>query len=321
MANATLRKVITGFSAQDPAVIDSLLNASGILDTALFEGASHNAWDVGKKVSSLPSGSFIQPGGSTTDQTVDDEIVQTDLKLMRSIQSEPIEIVNSYPGGKEAFFRNQSPAFLEGLGQTLAKQAIYGVNSTFGDESGFDGFHQIARRNGKVIQANGASGSRTTIFAVRWRPGVCSMLFNPNHMAAGEFIKFSYVNGGEPVMEVTNTTTAAKKLVYQGFYDSYSALKALDSKNIAAYTQIQDADNGRPTSDNMDLLLDYVNADPTNTFLYCNRTGRRMLNKLKDGKLEMIPAGNNYDRRVEAWNGIPIVLDENILSTETSVLD
>jgi hypothetical protein len=46
-----------------------------------------------------------------------------------------------------------------------------------------------------------------------------------------------------------------------------------------------------------------------------------MLNKLKDGKLEMIPAGNNYDRRVEAWNGIPIVLDENILSTETSVLD
>lgn len=321
MSNATLRKLVTGFAAQDPAIIDSLVNASGILQTAIAQPASHNAWHMGKKVSSLPSGTFINPGGSVTDSTVDDEIVQTDLKLMRAVQSEPKEIVESYPGGMSAFFKNQSPAFIEGLGQTASKQLIYGIDSTFGNVSGFRGLHQIARDNSKVIQAGGATGSRTTIFAVRWKQDVCSILFNGQMMSAGEFIKFMYLNNAQPVTEVTNTTTGAKKLVYQGVYEAYMSLLALDSKNVAAYTQIQDATDDRPTATNMDLLLDYVNADPTNTFLYANRTGRRLLWMLNDSKMQTMPAGNAYDTRIEIWNGIPVILEENILSTETTVLD
>lgn len=321
MANATLRTLVTGFAAQDPAVMDSLVNASGILQTALAQPASHNAWHVGKKVSALPSGTFINPGGSVTDQTVEDTIVQTDLKLMRAMVTEPIEIVDSYPGGKEAYFRNQSPAFMEGLGQTIAKQIIYGTDATFGAAAGFRGFHQIAKDNSKVIQAGGTTGSRTSIFAVRWKEGVCSILVNGQHMSMGQFINFMYLNNAQPIAEVTNTTTGAKKIVYQGIYDAYMALLALDSKNIAAYTQIQDDTGDRPTSANLDLLLDYVNADPTNTFLYANRTARRMLWMLKDTKMQTVAGDNSYRTAFEMWNGIPVILDENISSVETTVLD
>ena len=318
MSNMTLREVVNAFQAQDPAIIDSLIKASGVLQTALFQPASHNVYHMSKKVNALPSGTFIAPGGSVTDSTVDTDIIQTNLQLARIIQSEPKELVDSYPNGKKAYFQAISQAVYEGLGQTIAKQLIYGTTS-LGDVSGFKGFHQIAKTNSKVIQASGASGSSTSIIAVRWKRDLCSILFNPGLLTQGKFVEISVLHGGKPTTEVTNTTTGAKKLVYQVAYDSYLSLLAPDSKNVAAYTQLDSTH--KPTAANTDKLVDYVNGSSADTFLYVSRTGRRYLWELKNSKMQTFTTDNNYNDTIELWNGIPVILDESILDTETDVID
>ena len=79
MANATIRKLITAYGSGDPAIISHLVNKSGILKTAAARAASHNLWHTYKKVAELPSFSIRDVGGSITDQTVDDNIEQSDL--------------------------------------------------------------------------------------------------------------------------------------------------------------------------------------------------------------------------------------------------
>jgi hypothetical protein len=57
------------------------------------------------------------------------------------------------------------------------------------------------------------------------------------------------------------------------------------------------------------------------TFLYMNRLGRRLVKQIKNTKLELAPSDTDYNTAVASWDNIPIVLDEMIVSTETTDLD
>jgi len=69
-----------------------------------------------------------------------------------------------------------------------------------------------------------------------------------------------------------------------------------------------------PTTPIMNNAIDSVKADE-NTFIYTSRLGRRALWTLKDSN--MYAVGNNMDTRIETWNGIRVILDENINETNT----
>jgi hypothetical protein len=49
-----------------------------------------------------------------------------------------------------------------------------------------------------------------------------------------------------------------------------------------------------------------------------NRTQKRLVRELKDSKFEMGALDKNYDIRVDYWNGVPIIIDENIVNTEST---
>lgn len=325
MSTATLRTLAAEWSKAGQASMDHLTKSSGFLRVAEAISASHGGSHKYKRVDALPTFSVIEPGGSTTDTTVNENVETLDLKIVRSQQSEPSDIVDDFPAGKAEYFNRQMPVYEEAFGQKASTVIFYGTNSTFGDVKGFTGLHQLAKAYGNVIQQGGASGSRTSIFAVRFRTGDngCGVVYDPNIVSTGFMMNSEVLNDGKKVMEVTNTTGQYKKLVYQLVHSGKMSFLSSSSYDVAAYTQIQDAADDRPTADNMDLLLDYVRADGAEgmTYLFANRTGLRLLRKLKDDKLEMIPEHTNYDRRVFAWNGYPIVLDENILDTETTALD
>jgi len=52
-----------------------------------------------------------------------------------------------------------------------------------------------------------------------------------------------------------------------------------------------------------------------------NRLGRRLVKQIKNTKLELAPSDTDYNTAVASWDNIPIVLDEMIVSTETTDLD
>ena len=43
--------------------------------------------------------------------------------------------------------------------------------------------------------------------------------------------------------------------------------------------------------------------------------------EIKYGKLSMAPGDTGFNTVVSDWDGIPVVLEESILSTETTALD
>jgi hypothetical protein len=53
--------------------------------------------------------------------------------------------------------------------------------------------------------------------------------------------------------------------------------------------------------------------------LYGNTTARRLLYKLKNSKMDMMPNSFGYDNRIDSWNGIPFMIEDNILDTEQDV--
>ncbi len=318
MASATLMKLAAAYNVPNQtAIIDSLIRESGILTTMPFIKASHGIFHKYKLKPELPGGGFRSVNGSIIPHTTEDVVLQEDLKILTDIQQEDKAICESYPGGVEKYFADELPAFVEGLGQTAARQLVYGTDSSFGDEEGFSGLRQHAVDNGNTIDAGGSSGSRTTILAVRWKPGVCCGLFNENAFADGNLITVRPLNNGNPVMVVVNTATGAVKPVYQALYEAYMGLLCATSDNVAAYVSIQDASGKKPIAGNMDKLIDLVRGSVSDTFIYCNRTGRRLLWELKESKMQVSSADTDYNRLIERWNGIPVVLEENISSTET----
>lgn len=322
MATATLRALATEWGKAGEAEIDQLTNQSGFLRVAQAIKSSHGATHKYKMLDELPTFSVVSPGGSSGDTTTNENVLSVDLKIIRANESEPADILEDYPGGSAAFFNKQRPAYLESFGQTASKVMFYGNNSTFGDVSWGAGLHQIAKAYGNQIDAGGTSASTTTIFAVRFRAGDngCGVLYDSNVTGAGEIMKSEVLNGGKKVLEVTNTTGNLKKLSVQVSHYGKLAFHSASSYDVARLHSIQDDTNDRPTAKEIDELLDMVRADG-NTFLFMSRLGRRMVQVLDASALSTTPGTTDFYSWLNSWNGIPMIIDDNISDVETDVLD
>jgi hypothetical protein len=72
----------------------------------------------------------------------------------------------------------------------------------------------------------------------------------------------------------------------------------------------------------MDELIDMVRGSADGrTILFCNRVARRHIRTLKTTALEMGPMDMDYNIQVDRWNGVPIVLDDNLSTAETIAID
>ena len=146
------------------------------------------------------------------------------------------------------------------------------------------------------------------------------MLYDPAISSSSEMMKSMVLNGGKPVLETTNTTGNLKKLSLQVSHYGKFAFHTASSFDVARLHSIQDDTDDRPTAAEIDELLDLVRAD-SNTFLFMNRWGRRMVQTLNATALSTAPQTTDFYSWLNAWNGIPIIIDDNISSVETDTLD
>ena len=322
MANATLRKLVVEYGGEGLVdIMSHLQKKSGFLQTALAIPANGSWYHKYKRVNALPSWSFNEVNGGVTDQTVNSDLLQLDVKTLKAIMSEDDIICKNWPTGVRGYFEDNYPKFAEALGQKISASVFYGTNSTFGDVSGFLGIHELAKSRSKVVyQASGATGYRTSIIAVKFDPTACGLVFNPKVVADTQsFMSVDVLNNGNVVAEVTNTTTGAKKAVYQCLYEAAVAFLSATSYDVATITQLDSSH--LPTAPYMDLLLDTVKANVDDTIIYTSRAGRRWIRTLKTTALQMGVMDKDYNIQVDFWNGVPIVLDENISEVETTAID
>lgn len=323
MPNVTLRALAVEEGVGSVASIKSLAKKSGFLQVAEAIEASHDRKHKHKRWDALPSPSWVDPGGSQSDTTVNANNYETPLKILRANQSEAYDILVDWPGGPEAYFESQRPAYLESFGQTISVGMFYGNDETHGDVAGPIGLHQVSNANStKVVNSQaGTSGSTTSIFCVKFASGVngCGILYDKKVSAGSEIMNTMTLNDGRPVFEKTSFTDDVKKLVYQVTHTAKLAFLSTSVYDVAVYHKLQDAASERPTAAKMDLLIDTVRFDEQ-TFLFMNRTSRRMLQLLNDSKLQTTTVSTDYYRYFSSWNGVPIVIDDNILDVEETSL-
>lgn len=315
-----IRDFLISLQSEQAPIVTDLVKSLGILETAQFGFSSdylRHEFEV------------QTDDGDAAVRAINGSIVATmSNSILGSVQLPAIERLVEIDkglakkwGGIQGFLsdKNRTTAYMRSILQLLAKAMIYGDNATHGVAGAFKGLHQIAKANSNVVaQLSGASGSRTSIFAVHWSEGETEVVMPQE--ANGDVVQIELVGGGTLQAPTANTVTNARQLVYGANFWTNAALCAPSKASVAAITQIDSSH--KPTAAQIDLLIDAVKglADGK-TFLYMNREGRRYIKELKNTKLSMAPGDTGYNTVVSDWDGIPVVLEESILSTETTALD
>ena len=325
MAQMTLRALSVEQGWAGVPSIESLTKKSGLLMAGGAIPASHLIKHKHKRLDVLPTFSWRDAGGSQSLVTTNSNLHETNLKIIGTLESEPADFLVDWPGGPEAYFTQEKPAYEEAFGQAASVGLFYGTDSTHGNAKAPVGIHQYGVAAGKTIQnaQAGDTGSTSSIFAIKFRPGNngCGILFDPNVTAAGNLMSSEVLNGGLKRTITVSTTGPTSQVVYQVEHTGKLAFLTTATKDIGIYNRIQDATSERPTSAKMDELIDSVEFDTDgSTILFMNAATRRMLNVLSDSKLSTDTITTDFHKFQSSWNGVPIMIDNNLLSTEANTL-
>ena len=315
----TLHEILVQSASEQAAIVGNLVKNLGVLSTAQVGFSSDYLRHEYVVATADPTAAVRAVGGSIIPSSGNEITASIQLPQIGSYVSADVEKVLKF-GSLQAYLNqpNRTEAYTRACLQKLETATIYGDNPTFGVSGAFKGFHQIAKANSAVsAQLGGASGSRTSIFAVHYSPDEVQFVIPA--MSTGLMVNAELIGGGTLQGITTNTTTDARKLTYEAYFWLNAAFQAGHNYSVGAITQADSTH--KPTSIQIDALIDSVKglADGM-TFIYVNRTGRQYLRNLKS-TMYVDTSNTAYNTEVASWNGIPIILTESILSTETTALD
>lgn len=318
---AKLQNLAIEWQVQDtPAVIADIAKASGILQTALVAPANWGNKHKYKVWNTAPAGTFRNFGTGIVPVSLSKDMNSIDLWECSSLLQGDCGEVDAHPGGMEGWFNSNIGGVLAGLGQTMTKQIVNGT-STFGSQTGFLGFHQYAYHNSAYVNLDaddGGTGYWSSIFAVRWDADTgASIRVYPN--ANGELITSEFLGKS---LVVTSTTTNAQQPVYSWLIKAYCTLVVPSIYSVYRIGEIGNGTNSTdvPTAPQVDAAIDFVmQGGAGDIYLYTNLYGIAGLRSLKYAKI-----GTAYSEQVNnnvtTWNGVPIMLDTNMSTVETTAL-
>lgn len=321
MAQQTLQYLATQWSAAQQMFIDNLTKSAGILRTATVGYANNGLFHKYNFATALPTASIRSINGSVTPTTTTFDLKQLDLKELITLETVDATLAKGDPSGPDGYMNKVAPGHMESLAQAAEKSIVYGLNGTYGAVDGFKGFHDLAKeaetaRSLSVIDAGGTSNT-TSIFAVHWKPEVCQLVIPSGIAAGGDLVVSTVMNNGQVTLMVTNTGTGAQMPVYQVMYQMMLALQAGSNYSVHRIIGVDSGSNA-PTAAEIDTLVDLVKGDSTNTILYTSRLGKRAMQTLKATKFfTQAVQDQNMNTMLDFWNGIPVIVSDNILETET----
>jgi len=301
-----------------PTEIINLLKMSSILNHIPVIKANKTNAHIYKHWTSLPSvAARLHNEGFIKSQPVK-SVQQIDLQQLGVVNEEDEKTVrqSSYANAPLSFFDELAPTYFNSMSQAIALALFTGsaTNATF------ENFDDYASRDSKEIDATGAtSGSRTSIYAVTWLPETVGLVVDPSVIdSIMNLVRITPYNMSNGVMQPTlvQNTDSTVTPVFQVGYDATFNLLNNTNFAIAHYKNLEDTADKMPTVANLERLLDMVKATPGSTYLYTSRLGRRLINRLKDAKLQTVTTTTDYATSLSAFDGIPIFVEEAIVETK-----
>lgn len=313
-----------------PALLVDLVKNSGLLQTAKVKPSNFGNQHKYKYHTELPMGTFREFGEGIVPKIISGSLATIDLWDLVALAQDDAEFIETYPGGKDGWIETNLPAFIEGLGQTLAAQIIYGtldtsqiggINSTVG----FKGLYQYAKDFNHIHSLTTSNTTNlTSIFIVRWdeNDGVQVRVGGSSRLGR-DLIQVKDITPVNPALVVQNTTTNAQLPVYSWLLHCYATLVVPTIKSVAVINKVDSkiydsTANTQAFVNALNNAIDEIEATNGQKFIYANVKGKSLISGLKQDKLTLYRADMDYNNLIESYRGIPIVLEENILSTENS---
>lgn len=327
MANTlpTIQNLNTQWNVPDAnTILIDLIKASGLLQTGLVLPSNLGNRHRYKYHNTLPAAAFRSLGQGIAPSALNHNWAMIDLWDLASLAQEDKQIIDSYPGGKDGWIIENMAAYLESMGQTAAAQVFYGTlpTSSLGATNstlGFKGLYQYATDFGQVHDCGGSASTGTTsIYAVRWeKDNGVSIRVGGNTKENKELVQVQEI---PPSLVVTDTTLNTQLLVNSWWLNALFTLVVPSKKTVSVLHSVSADTDCAPLASEMDAMLNEVTASSGRVVIYANTLGKSLIANLKEAKLSMYRAEMDYDRMLESYAGVPIALDENILSNETDAV-
>lgn len=212
-------------------------------------------------------------------------------------------------GGKAAYFASKMPAILRKSGMDAEKSILY------------NSLRAYAIANSKAINAGGTTANKqNSIICVNWVPGTITGLYDPMWNQGYAFM-MENISGGNKYKDSNGV------LVYGQTIESVIGMQMASSRYVSTIVNVEldpDGDgtyNALPTEAEMDIMI--RNARGTNagrTFIYCAPEVLDALGSYKSSKLQTVVTDNQFNNRIDMWNGIPIVTSYNFDSNAEAVV-
>lgn len=316
----TITNLINEYNSNRALILaNSAIKQNGLIAYGQYIPANKGLAHTYTLFSTLPTAGIRSYGDGVAVTDVSGSTTTINTTPYQVTHQKDAAYINNWPGGPAAYFSNVTPLYLNSIFQKMEKATIYGNTASFGDASYTGtGLVQYVKTNSSTqltALSTASAQTFTSIYAIRFSP-------------------FEYGDGAQFAVDVSNGVyytnpnwdqersiagSTGPFMGYEMMFMSNNVLVLPGTNNVAAITQIVQGTRV-PTANQINAMLDSVAAD-SNTIILVNRVGKRILNDIgKQDYLRMQANTFGYSDVIQTWNGVPIILDENISTAETSAL-
>ena len=255
---------------------------------------------------------WVDLNGVLAEVNTESALHTVDLKKIGGTLYVGADTALNYPGGVGVYFAENVPTTMKQFGREAERNILY------------ESFRQRAIDTSNVISAGGsASGSLSSIIFVHFEDEVCQGLYNPNARRNNGLFTLQQLWGGKIGKHPTENTD-----VYGMNIFAYLGILMPTGDNNRHTAAIVNIDASHiPTQTQIDEALDMVRAGTGSSSVYMvmHPTVRRYLNTYNEKRIRTIIATNELKSgpsRAQLfidWDGIPMIVSENMITTETVV--
>jgi hypothetical protein len=259
------------------------------------------------RLSSYPTVSWLRLGeGLTASKGAEQELIETVARLGGLSDADALK-AEKYPGGVAKYREKEAKKFLLALGKEADYRLFYGQKSA----KSIEGIFRMLGSSADTYVSCGASSETFSIYGIKFGDDGVYGFYSP--FADGKI--FSITVYPRTLKTVTQGGVSKQLPVYQTEFESLIGLAIADMRALGRITKI-DSSN-RLTYAKIIELYDAMGQKPD--VWVTNFSGYGEFVQWPESMTRMRPEDTGLNFEVQSLDGIPIIVDSNLVSNEGSL--
>lgn len=275
----------------------------GILPMKRIEGFAEPV----QQETSYPTVSWKRIGEGLTASKGGSREIMVNVKRLAGLSDAEALKAEKNPGGVEAYRAKEARKFLRALGKAADYGFFYGQSS----EKSVEGFFRLLDSGKDTYVSCGGVAETFSIYGIKFGEDASYGFYSP--FADGNI--FSMYPYDKAMKTVTQDGSSVELSVYQTEFNSLIGLGIADPRAIGRITKI-DTENPL-TLPKVDELYNAMGMKPD--VFVMNFLGYSQFRQWKEAFVRMSPAETGFNFDVQSMDGVPLVIDSNLVSNEGSL--